>query len=43
MRQGDAIATLLYNIMLETAVTRYKGKYREPYVTGVVNLWFVQL
>ena len=35
-------ATLLFNIMLETAVTRSKGKHGEPYVTGVVNLWFVQ-
>jgi len=42
MREGDAIATLLFNIMLETAVTRYKGKHREPYLTGEVNLWFVQ-
>ena len=41
MRQGDAIATLLFNVMLETVVTRYKGKHREPYLTGVVNLWRV--
>jgi hypothetical protein len=28
MRQGDTIATLLFNIMLETAVTRSKGETR---------------
>ena len=39
LRQGDAIAPLLFHIVLETAIRRPEVNAQEPLLTNVVKLW----
>jgi hypothetical protein len=39
LRQGCAIAPVLFNIVLEIAIRRSKVETREPYLTNLVILW----
>ena len=39
LRQGDAIAPLLFNAVLEISIRRSKVETQEPHLTNVVKLW----
>jgi len=39
LRQGDAVAPVLFNVVLEITIRRSKVETREPDLTNVVKLW----